>query len=415
MHCLLRFLAVGFWLSLVNALDAHLSKPIPPSQDPWYTAPDGFEKAAPGTVLRLRPAPDGLLTIVGNASAAYHALFRTTDASGNPSWAVTTLFVPQYTEYKGFAPKSLVSYQLAYDTPSIDWSPSYSMYLGQSTIPIEVGFVNDLLWHGWYVAVPDYEGPLGSLSVGYQGAHAVLDTLRATTSMTDIIGADAPDLKFGIWGYSGGGEATAWAAELKEQYAPELNITAVATGGLSPDVIKMAKRLDTSWLAGMIVSVTVGLVAQFPEANKTLADALNPTGIFSRDYFYSCRTRDLVGNYAAYAYHEIANYFTDHRVPWEIPVIKDIIQNQTTLGNHGVPKMPYFLYTSKADDGAPVEDSDSLMAKYCANGANILYRRSAANEHIAEDVKSESQVIEWFSHAFGGIFNQTGCKIEDIS
>ena len=33
---------------------ANSTMPLPPSKDPFYTAPAGYEKAAPGAVLRVR-------------------------------------------------------------------------------------------------------------------------------------------------------------------------------------------------------------------------------------------------------------------------------------------------------------------------------------------------------------------------
>ena len=76
-----------------NPADNPLAPP-PPSKDPWYTAPSGYEAAAPGDILRTRSAP-GLAQAVANSSAAYNILFRTTDGNYQPSWAVTTLYVPK--------------------------------------------------------------------------------------------------------------------------------------------------------------------------------------------------------------------------------------------------------------------------------------------------------------------------------
>lgn len=42
---------------------------VPPSQDPWYTAPLGFESAAPGAILRIRPDPSNITAVVSAASA----------------------------------------------------------------------------------------------------------------------------------------------------------------------------------------------------------------------------------------------------------------------------------------------------------------------------------------------------------
>ena len=67
---------------------------LPPSQDPFYTEPYGYENAAPGAVLRVRSA-QGLAKVVVNCTAAYQILYRTTDSNYQPSWAVTTLLVGQ--------------------------------------------------------------------------------------------------------------------------------------------------------------------------------------------------------------------------------------------------------------------------------------------------------------------------------
>lgn len=67
--------------------------PLPPSRDPFYTAPIGYESAAPGAVLRVRTAL-GFAEGIANCSAAYNILYRTTDSNYKPSWAVTTLLIP---------------------------------------------------------------------------------------------------------------------------------------------------------------------------------------------------------------------------------------------------------------------------------------------------------------------------------
>ena len=67
--------------------------PLPPSRDPFYTAPIGYERAAPGAVLRVRTAL-GLAEGIANCSSAYNILYRTTDSNYKPSWAVTTLLIP---------------------------------------------------------------------------------------------------------------------------------------------------------------------------------------------------------------------------------------------------------------------------------------------------------------------------------
>ena len=66
-------------LSFASA--ASVSTPLPPSQDSFYTAPEGFEASSPGAVLRVRVAPGNLTTLFTNVSQAYHILYRKTDSN----------------------------------------------------------------------------------------------------------------------------------------------------------------------------------------------------------------------------------------------------------------------------------------------------------------------------------------------
>ena len=106
------------------------SEPLPPSQDPFYTAPAGFEKTAPGTILRIRHAPGNITTVIANTSAVYNIVYRTTDANYKPSFAVTTLFAPlqNLTSLSNTSQTELLSIQIPYNSVWVDASPSYAMY-----------------------------------------------------------------------------------------------------------------------------------------------------------------------------------------------------------------------------------------------------------------------------------------------
>ncbi|KAI0156614.1 LIP-domain-containing protein [Xylariaceae sp. FL1272] len=69
-------------------------RPLPPSQDPWYTAPIDYKLASPGAILRIRTDPSNITAVV-SAAAAYNILYVTTDTNYQPSWAVTTFLGPQ--------------------------------------------------------------------------------------------------------------------------------------------------------------------------------------------------------------------------------------------------------------------------------------------------------------------------------
>lgn len=224
----------------IAVVERATTEPIPPSDDPWYTAPDGYEDATPGTVLRNRTAPGNLVSVVGsNCSAAYNLLYRTTASQGNATFAVTTVLVP-----KNDATNALLSYQIPYDSAWINSSPSYTLYQSvQNDIKVALG-------KGYYVTVPDYEGPLASFTAGHMSGYATLDSVRATLNAAELY--DLPDdTLYATWGYSGGALATEWAAELQLDYAPELDFAGSAMGGLTPNVTSVLQSINQRISSGL--------------------------------------------------------------------------------------------------------------------------------------------------------------------
>jgi hypothetical protein len=101
-------------------------------------------------------------------------LYRTTDALGNATAAVTTVLIPHNAD-----PKKLVSYQVIQDSTGLDCGFSYKIQnpiTKPDIVPqIETFFMDALLQRGWYVAAPDYEGLDSMFGVGRMAGHAVLD------------------------------------------------------------------------------------------------------------------------------------------------------------------------------------------------------------------------------------------------
>jgi len=214
------------------------STPKPPSQDPWYKAPNGFESAAPGAVLKIRKAPGNLTTTATSCAAVYNILYRTTNSLYKPTWAVTTVFVPKTKQ------AALLSYQHFYDSVDIDASPSYALYT-------EVYYdVHLALSKGYFVNVPDYEGPLASFSAGVISGLATLDSVRAVLNAASQIGLDKK-ARYALWGYSGGALASEWAVELQGKYAPDLKFAGAALGGLAPNSSSVLFSINKQWAAGL--------------------------------------------------------------------------------------------------------------------------------------------------------------------
>ncbi|KAL1962662.1 hypothetical protein VTN77DRAFT_9296 [Rasamsonia byssochlamydoides] len=358
-----------------------LSTPLPPSKDPWYTAPPDYESARPGTVLRIRPAPGNLTSVLANTSAVYNILYRTTDSHYKPSWAVTTLLIPSSqshttanTSKRADQSKDLLSYAIPYDAADVDASPSYAFYsLYEGTF----GDLSAALSQGWYVNVPDYEGPLASFTAGVQSGHATIDSIRAVLASGLGLGDST---RSALWGYSGGALANEWAAELQVQYAPELTFSGADLGGLTPNVTSVIESVNGQYWAGLIPLGLLGVASQYPEVmflatkNITWAEAI-----------------------ATFMNQDISDYFVNGEA---------YVQAQ----------MPLFVYKAIADEISPIGETDALVDKYCAVGANILYQRNMVGGHLAEYTNGDARAFEWLRSVLEGTYTPaSGCTIQNVT
>jgi len=83
----------------------------------------------------------------------------------------------------------------------------------------------------WAISIPDHEGTDGHWGAPREPGYCTLDGIRAALSF-DPLGLEA-STPVGLWGYSGGGLATSWAAEMAPDYAPDINLVGAALGSPS--------------------------------------------------------------------------------------------------------------------------------------------------------------------------------------
>ena len=391
----------------------YVTSPIPPSKDPFYTAPPGYQSASPGAILRSRPAPGNLTAIIGNCSAAYNILYRTTDSQYQPSWAVTTLFVPLASALEGSSHSkgsssagSLLSYQIPYDSADVDDSPSFSLYEGgEPDITAALGL-------GWYVNVPDYEGPKAAFTAGVQSGHATIDSVRAVLASNHGVHSDA---RIAMWGYSGGALASEWAAELQIQYAPELKFSGAALGGLTPNITSVLYSVNGSVYVGLVPSGVLGLATQYPDFNTALLEGLKPSGPFNKTGFLAAKemSYEEAGDY--YNEQDIFAYFTQGADFFKMPVISHVLNTEGLMGFHGVPNMPLFVYKAINDTLSKIEDTDALVEAYCNYGTNILYQRNTVGGHEADSVNGDPSAFAWLVSLLEGTLVQNSCVTQDVT
>ena len=243
-----------------------------PADDPFYHAPENLESFRPGAVLDSRPVEVRMLRRVVKADA-WHVKFRSTDTRGRAVSAVTTVMIPR--DRFGGSVRPMLSYQPAIDSLGPAADPSFTLRQGNQ---LELPLFARALRRGWAVIATDYTGPRHAFGAGVLAGRVVLDGLRAALTF-EPAGFDAAT-PIGLWGYSGGAQATLSAAEQQPSYAPELNIVGVAAGGLPVDPANATGDFedvyDGSVLSGIPFGALIGISREFPDVE--LLGSLTPEG-----------------------------------------------------------------------------------------------------------------------------------------
>lgn len=396
-------------VSLVYATDA--SKPtyaLPPSEDPFYIPPKDYTKRAAGSILRHRKL-DGVSANV-TIHAAYQLLYRTTDALGNPSAAITTVLIPPHANYSQH-----LSYQTAYDQADPDCVPSYGLRIGANTTTGVAEIQTSaavFLAKGIPVSTSDYEGLNAAFTSGPQSAYGVLDSIRAVMSSTSITGirSSAETIMFG---YSGGCLASEWAAEYAAQYAGELNIIGAAMGGMPVNLTSgYLGQGNGGYAAGLIFASAQGLAASYSTFAECLDKALIPE---TATQFHAAESTCNYG--ALFAYANVWSYFRNGVSFLSSSCWKDVVNKAGVMGLHGVPKkFPLYMYKGTADEIVPtIEQTDALIEHYCDHGAQIQYVRYINGTHGSTAAAGQADAFQWLFGLLDGAAAMKGCSVTNVT
>ena len=227
----------------------------------FYEPPSPLPDGAPGDVIRAEPVDAYLVPGVRLRARAWRVLYRSTSATGEPTAVSGTVLLPRG---KSRAARPLIGYAIG--THGIGDSAAPSRLLPRG-LEWEAGLMAMVLARGWAVAITDYEG-LGTpgdhtYMVGRALGPNVLDAMRAARALSpEDLPADGPAA---IIGYSEGGAAAAWAAQLQPTYAPEMPLTAVVAGAAAANVEIAGPSLDGSFFSFFIAYGGIGYAAAYPE------------------------------------------------------------------------------------------------------------------------------------------------------
>jgi Secretory lipase len=372
------------------------TRPLLPSEDPFYQPPPGYEHAVPGTVLRSREVEIAYLGLIPQHATATQLLYRTTDMNGLPEAAVTTVLVPPDLGPDQTCP--VLSYQCAIDAVASRCFPSYALRRHAKAVgalaQLELLLISAALAEGWAVSVPDHEGPKGTWGAPYEPGYCILDSVRAALS-SERLGL-SPSAPIGLWGYSGGGLATAWAAEICADYAPELDIVGAVLGSPVGDLAHSFRRLNGSFFSGLPAMVVAALAHLYPDLDRVIKEHTNEEG---RKLL--CRLKKMTTAEAVIrmAKKDMGDYLD--RPLGEIlsmPEVQYVFDN-IKLGTK-VPTPPVLIVQAVHDYLIDVHDIDALAHTYSGGGAAVTYHRDAFSEHISLHPLSAPMTMRWLQDRF---------------
>ncbi|MFD8496489.1 lipase family protein [Amycolatopsis sp. NPDC059657] len=343
------------------------------------------QASSPGDLLEQHR----VTAIVPAPVQAWELLYQSTSATGKANAVSGILLVPSIPWTKG--PRPLITYAVGTHGLGDQCAPSVKLQNGTEN---EVAIISQALYKGWAVVLTDYEG-LGTpgthtYAVGQSEGRAVLDAARAAYKVPGTgLSSDGP---VGVFGYSQGGQAAAFAGELQGGYAPDLNVVGVATGGVPADLNAVMKSNDGGAAFGLVLGAALGLSTAYPEV--PFASVLNSRGKATVEKIKDYCTIALG---AAAPFSRLRDFVTDPDIVSDPRWQKRLAENYAGTIK---PKAPVFLYHAQLDELIPLAVGKGLLARYKALGATVTWAEYPLLEHIGGVSVGGPVAMEWLGTKF---------------
>jgi alpha-beta hydrolase superfamily lysophospholipase len=250
------------------------------------------------------------------------------------------------------------------------------------------------LAQGWAVSVPDHEGCHGMWGAPHEPGFRILDGVRAALQ-SDALGL-SPAAPIALWGYSGGGLASAWAAEHCADYAPELNVVGAVLGSPVGDCGSVARHLNGTFFAGLAALMIAALTHVFPGAQRVVDEHATDDGKKLLDELHSMTTAQAVWRLRGTDIGSYVDMSADEL--WDLPEVRDVF-DATKLG-HAIPRPPVLVVQAVHDRIISVDAIDNLVAYYRRGGASVTYHRDRFCGHLALHPLSAPMTLRWLRDRF---------------
>ncbi|GAB0104215.1 lipase family protein [Nocardia sp. JMUB6875] len=382
-----------------------------PTGDPFFDLrPADLDRYAPGDIIESRditwPAvPMVLTSVLALFQRAVLLKFRTTDASGAPSFGTATLLVP-FNPWTGSGTRPVLLNATPINALNRRCTPGYVLSHGYSVDSVNGNdFVpSPSMWaasRNYAVVIPDHEGPLMAYAEPRVAGHTMLDTVRAVRNL-------APDQfgesRFALTGYSGGAIASYGAAMLAREYAPELvpRLAGAAIGGLPTDYRAFAETYDGTYVSGLLLTITLAMAREHPEIIGRMNHLAQWAAMSPIKEVCSANTATLGVFGIPYA------ALSNTRDPLHSAVAEKLFQRMSLKDKKS--SIPIYIYNGLHDPWMHAADAEALFNQQCALGVPAT-EKIVAGEHILGYVNGFFGSTDWLGKRLTGIPAPHTCEL----
>jgi pimeloyl-ACP methyl ester carboxylesterase len=389
-------LALSIFMILTVPSGASATPVEGPSGSAFYTPPSPTPAGSAGELVWYRPATVNLNVTLPSIKA-WTVLYQSTDQHGKPDWVTGTVIAPT-AKWSGKGERPVVTY--AEGTQGLAQSCAPSLQIAAGT-EYDGGAIIESLKKGYAVTVTDYQGytsgAIPTYAAGKAEGQSVLDAVRAGRQVPGSgIGSGAPVV---VWGYSQGGQAASWAAELQSSYAPDVKMVGLAAGGVPANLQAIGEFDNASVGTAFGLDGLIGLSTAYPE-EFNLASLSNTAGLEAAGKLLNeCAIQSLAefrdANDDAYTIGDK----TFPQLEAEHPAIEKVIDEQQ-LGTKAVP-VPVYHYHGLEDEFVPVAQDVALHQAWCSLGVTDDFQLYPG-DHLLTDPTAIGNVIKWVGERLEG-------------
>jgi Secretory lipase len=355
----------------------------------FYVPPDPLGAGEPGDLIRAEPMRAFITPGVPMPADAWRILYRSTSATGEPRAVSGTVLIPKR---RARGPRPLVGYAIGTHGIGDGAAPSRLLARG---LDWEAGLMAMALARGWAVVVTDYEG-LGTpgdhtYMVGKALGPNVLDSMRAARALHPS--TFEPEGPAAIMGYSEGGFAAGWAAELQPTYAPDIPLVGAVVGASVANLESAGPNLEGSFFSFFTFYGGIGYAAAYPELD--LDAHLTPRG---RKAIAFLRNSSILQAMVRGPHFSKTSDITEPNV-MELPEWRSRLA-ENRLGS-GVPDAPVLLHHARRDQIVSFVHSLDLRDDWRAQGGDVrLYVTKGGFDHFTGAAAGTPVALNWLASRF---------------